>query len=175
MLKRYIDCDGVILDTERDLFKEYERQKPYYTNLTKEKYLRELDWYEWLRQAGDINDGIYILKSNDPTCADILTTVHSLEEGIEKVKYFRELDLKNNIILVPYNLRKDLIVDAKGFVLVDNYKANLDSWFNKEGLPVLFTKEDAIPNIGDYYQINSLTEAFDPKLDDKIREYQARL
>ena len=64
-MKKYIDCDGVILDTETGLFDEYYEKKKVNPDLKKILYLQQLDWVSWLAQAQILNDAIEILKSYD--------------------------------------------------------------------------------------------------------------
>jgi hypothetical protein len=170
MKKMYIDCDGVILDTERGLFERLMLEQKRNPSLTELEYLQKLDWHSWLRQAGDINDSIYILNHHNPDSADILTTVQSIEEGFQKISYFRELGVKNNIILVPYQIKKCDIVNPSNHILIDNAcKRNLDPWFNNGGLPVLFTmKDEEQRQLFDYYSISSLEEAFIPDFENKV-------
>ena len=97
---KYIDCDGVILDTEFGLFDEYNRLKDMGADIKRLTYLQQLDWREWIRQAKIINNAIAIIKEHNPDDTEILTKVHSLSEGLAKIEYFRELGIKNNIVLV---------------------------------------------------------------------------
>ena len=60
---KYIDCDGVILDTESGLFDEYHELKKLNPELKKRQYLHDMDWEYWIWQAGVIGDAINILKN----------------------------------------------------------------------------------------------------------------
>ena len=60
----YIDFDGVLLDTEKELFKEYHELKNKGIDITRERYLIEKDWEIWLKQADIIGDSLEILKKN---------------------------------------------------------------------------------------------------------------
>ena len=86
---KYIDCDGVILDTETGLFDEYHELKKINPELKKRQYLHDLDWEYWIWQASVLNDAVEILKSYDPKNVEILTRVHSLQEARAKINYFR--------------------------------------------------------------------------------------
>ena len=72
---KYIDCNGVIIDTETNLFDEYYRLKALNPTLTKQEYLENLDWDEWIRQAPVLNNSIELLKEHDPSDTIILTKV----------------------------------------------------------------------------------------------------
>ena len=49
-MKKYIDCDGVILDTETGLFDEYDILKKDNPELKRRVYLQNLDWKYWIEQ-----------------------------------------------------------------------------------------------------------------------------
>ena len=54
-MKKYIDCDGVILDTETGLFDEYDILKRGNPELKRRVYLQNLDWKYWIEQAAILN------------------------------------------------------------------------------------------------------------------------
>lgn len=135
---KYIDCDGVILDTETGLFDEYNRLKKENVGIKRSTYLQQLNWREWLRQAAIINDSISILKEHEPDDIAILTKVHSLYEASAKIEYFRELGLKNNVFFVPSDLDKSSIVNPTGHILVDDGLKNLDDWSAHNGISLFF-------------------------------------
>ena len=120
---RYIDFDGVILDTEDILFYDW-RNEPERFNMpwdTLDRYIERAMWKKILEQAPVINDAIYILKNIDCNDTSIITKVHSLDnEGAAKINYLRGCGVKQNIVLVPYNMSICDVVSAK-----DN--SNLDS------------------------------------------------
>lgn len=91
MIKKYIDCDGVILDTETDLFKEYDKLIEQGINITRRKYLQELDWNLWIYQAKILNNAIELLNNYDYKDTSILTKVNSMQEAMAKINYFRNL------------------------------------------------------------------------------------
>lgn len=176
---KYIDCDGVILDTVTGLFDEYDRLNNEGANLGRVTYLQQLNWREWLRQAPIINDSITILKEHDPKESVILTKIHSLNEGLAKIEYFRELGIKNNIVLVPYELSKPQVVQASESILVDDYLKNLDDWSKANGISFFFNQfgkneniynGEIIPN-KDYPLITSLDSIFS----EEINEYCKKL
>lgn len=140
---KYIDCNGVIIDTETGLFNEYYKLKKHNPSLNKQTYLEQLDWDEWIRKAPIVNNAVELLKSHDPTDTIILTKVSSLHEGVVKIDHFRNLGIKNSIILVPYSLQKSQIVNANGNILIDNSPKNLDYWYEAGGIPIFYSnKED---------------------------------
>ncbi len=141
----YVDFDGVILDTEDIAFKEL-RKNIDKTNLTENmviNYLKNLDWQMVLTEASEINDAISILKNADINRYTILTKIHSLEnEGVEKIKYLRKRGIQQNIILVPYNVKKSEIVNPNGNILIDDCLKNLDEWKYAGGYPIFFDRKN---------------------------------
>lgn len=157
-MKKYIDCDGVILDTESGLFDEYNKLKQINSELKKRRYLQEMDWNYWLEQAKILNDAIDILKSYNPSDTDILTKVHSLKEAVAKIEYFRRHKVKNNIIIVPDEIQKSQIVDARGSILVDDSNRNLIDWEINNGIAFSFGERES-----QFIKISSLDDVLNPE------------
>ena len=152
----FIDCDGVILDTETHLFDEYDKLKKSNPNLKRKVYLQNFNWETYLETVKDINDALYLLKSFNYSHADILTKVHSIEEAVAKIAYFRHNNIKNNIIVVPSDVPKSSVVEAKGNILVDDNNENLENWDLNNGYAIYFGNKDS-----KYFKINSLQEVLD--------------
>lgn len=152
----FIDCDGVILDTETHLFDEYDQLKKSNPNLKRKIYLQNFNWKTYLETVKDINDALYLLKSFNYTHVDILTKVHSIEEAIAKIAYFRHHNIKNNIIVVPGGVPKSSVVEAKGNILVDDNNENLENWVLNKGYAIYFGNKDS-----KYIKINSVQEVLD--------------
>lgn len=151
-MKKYIDCDGVVFNSEILLFDDEYRSLKMKDEFNKIKYIQTKDWNEILRKSEIINDAINILKELREFA--ILTKVHSLEnEGVAKIKFFRSLDIKNEIILVPYELKKTDVVDPKGNILVDDTIHNLDDWQEQGGISIFFNKDNL--DIDGWGKVNS--------------------
>ena len=136
----YIDFDGVILDTEKLLFEEW-RKNPNRNSLPeieKIKYIQNSNWNYILNNSSIINDSIYYLNSINPNNSAILTKIHSINEGKEKIEWIKKNNVKQNIILVPYNSKKSDIVSATNNILIDDCLKNLDEWSDNNGKPILF-------------------------------------
>ena len=149
---RYIDFDGVILDTEELLFKECRKNPDRHLLPIEEKikYMQSADWHKILLESPVINDSLYILKQMDTNTSQILTTVHSLtNEGYEKIKYLRDHNIAQNVILVPYLLKKSDMVNPYDNILVDDSLKNLDDWSLNGGCSLFFDKNNNnIDNFG---------------------------
>lgn len=144
-MKYYIDFDGVILDTEELLFKEWRKRIEHkkLSEIEKIRYVQEADWNYILNNSPVINDAIYYLKNIDFNSSVILTKVHSLtNEGSAKVNWIRRNGLKQSIILVPYDVKKSDMAMASGNILIDDCLRNLDDWVNSGGYPILFDIND---------------------------------
>ncbi len=164
IIKKYIDCDGVILDTEKDLFKEYDKLIEQGINITRREYLQNLDWNLWIYQAEIIKNAVELLNNYDYKDTSILTKVHSMQEAMAKINYFRNLKVKNEIIIVPFDAKKSDIVYAKNNILVDDYHKNLKDWKLSGGIPIYFGEKEQ-----EYDKITSLEEVLSNDIMRRIR------
>lgn len=164
---RYIDFDGVILDTEGLLFEEW-RKNPNRFNLPeieKIKYVQSQDWNHIVFDSPTIDDSIYILKQLDPNENAILTKVHSMgNEAQAKYKWRRVNGIIIPMIIVPYQYKKTDIVVAKDNELYDDGLFNLDEWKEAGGIPYLVDPNDDNydswhkPNVNNYPRVKSLSK-----------------
>lgn len=140
-MRKYVDCDGVIFDSEFWLFDDEYRRLKIQDEFNKIKYIQARDWYEILTKSEVISDAINILKEMREVA--ILTKVHSMEnEGVAKIKFLRELGVRNEIILAPFTVKKTDVVNPFGNILVDDTVHNLDDWKEKGGIPIFFNKDN---------------------------------
>ena len=163
----YIDFDGVILDTEDILFHEW-RKNPDRHLLgegAKIKYIQNRNWEEIINTSPVINDAIYHLKHMDPNNSAILTKIHSLNnEGLAKLKWAKDNNIKQEVKLVYYKHKKTDIVNPITNILIDDCLKNLDDWKLKGGIPIFFDKDDDNidswdePNTKCYERILSLSK-----------------
>ena len=162
----YIDFDGVILNTEELLFKDWRKipNRHLLSEDVKEEYIQTRDWEYIVNNSEIINDSVYNLKYIDPSTSCILTKINSLyNEGSAKIRWARKNNIKQNIILVPYLFKKTDIVDAYGNTLIDDSLHNLDDWVNNGGTPIFFDIDDDNidtwnrPNTNNYQKVLSLS------------------
>ena len=145
MIDLYLDFDGVLVDT---ITVTYEMMKELgieisNTNLVCNFY-KNLDWNNLLNNINEIDKAFYyiqILKETKIYNISILTTVNSLQEMIAKIVYIRKKDKDINIICVPKGVEKCNVVKPKNSILVDDYSGNLNTWYENEGIPIKFSKE----------------------------------
>lgn len=141
---RYIDFDGVILDTDEIIFAEWRKniKKQELTEDDKIEYIKNANWEEALKKSAIINNSISILKNMDTENTTILTKIHSSDnEGYQKVKFLREQGVKQNIIVVPHRLKKTDVVNPKDNILIDDSLKNLTEWYESGGYPMFFDKK----------------------------------
>lgn len=165
---KYIDCDGVILDTETGLFDVYNELKLMNPELKKKQYLHDLDWDSWIEQASVLDNAVDLLKFYYCDVVKILTRVHSMNEAIAKINYFRDNGVKNDIIIVPPGMNKTNIVDAFGNILVEDSNSNLVDWNECHGISIYYGKGES-----NFTSIKSLEEVLDDtKCKKLIKEYK---
>lgn len=141
-MKIYIDFDGVIFDTETLLFGKEYKQAKLDPNFDSIKYVHNLNWYDMILKSKEINNSISLLKEFK-TKVEILTKINTLDnEATAKIRILRSLGIKSNIILVPFNLKKTDVVDAKNNILIDDTVHNLDDWKLNNGIPIYFNKDN---------------------------------
>jgi len=145
--KIYIDCDGVILNSEKRLrqmkaqagFIEHTRESYYEYFKYAESHLNEWDYI--LKCADQINNSVDIIKKLESLKRkiNILTSIHSLYEMRLKVEILRKKwNLESDIIFVPPHFKKNEIVNAKNCLLVDDMSENIKSWNQAQGIGLLF-------------------------------------
>lgn len=166
----YIDFDGVIIDSVSTMFNEMDKFKDHRLMSEEEKirFIQDMDWNYILNNSEAINDSIYYLNQMNPKETSILTKVHSLNnEGGNKIKWARDNNIKQPLILVPYTLKKTDVVIAKGNTLIDDSIRNLGEWEENNGFPVLFDINDDgfdswnMPNTKEYQRVRTLSKFTD--------------
>ncbi len=163
---RYYDCDGVTLDTERELTETYYALKKVMPQISADWYYSNVDWKNWIETHGDLNGAIEILRGADPSTNSILTSINSIDELKYKVLFFRSVGVTIPVIGVPAHLKKSLMVDPVGNILVDDKKHNLEDWDAKGGLAI------------DINEINSLMDVIlmdEDTVKERIKNKQKRL
>jgi len=132
----FIDFDGVILDSEKRVV-ERKAAKP---NISWDEFFEELNWTELLRESKEINNSLSILRE---LCVlkkrhSILTKIHTLSEGYNKINYLRSKNIQTPVILVPPHVKKNEIYYPNGDILIDDTEKNIKHWNEAGGIGILF-------------------------------------
>lgn len=133
-MKVYIDFDGVLLDTDSVIDKEFDG------NGDRREFVKNYDWFKLMRDDLIISNAFeYINRSKFDV--NLLSKISSMCEGQAKIKYLRNKKINMDINLVPTLINKCDVVNAFGNVLVDDKLVNLDSWSSAGGISIFFNKE----------------------------------
>lgn len=87
-----------------------------------------------------------------------------MQEAMAKINYFRNLKVKNEIIIVPFDAKKSDIVYAENNILVDDYHRNLKDWKLSGGIPIYFGEKEQ-----EYDKIDTLEEVLSNDIMKRIR------
>lgn len=139
MKKEYlIDCDGVILNSQERFLEVMKDNK---NPIDWHNYLCSINWYLFLRECQEIDESIStLLKLQElKKLKGIITKIHSLEEGEQKLIYFRERDIIVPIFYtLPYQKKSEVFIPKKNHILIDDSKRNCKDWTNDGGTSLLF-------------------------------------
>lgn len=163
---RYIDLDGVILDTEDIIFNKLLFNR---NNLNEDfifPYVVNINWAYVLKNSKEINDSINILKNMNPSESAILTRIHSDQEADAKINYFKNIGIKQKVITVPYPLKKNEVVSASGNILIDDSLKNLREWTMAGGYPMFFDKNENNIDSWDEYNVKGFQRVL--RIDENI-------
>ncbi|MBQ4263055.1 MAG: hypothetical protein IJB83_02270 [Bacilli bacterium] len=158
----YIDFDGVVLDTISMLYKAFDE-----TGINPDDKVKVAEFYEEFDFETIVNDDLIINNSIDNIRKlvdsnlfeiSFLTHIHSLDEGVIKVKYVRKYFKDISVILAPREISKTMIVHSEGAILVDDYSGNLKEWEEAGGIAIRFNQK--LDSKG-YNTINDLSKLID--------------
>ena len=133
-MKVYVDFDGVLLDTDSVIDKEFDG------NGERREFVKNYDWFKLMRDDLVINNAFDYI-NNSKYEVSLLSKISSMCEGQAKIKYLRNKDVNIDINLVPTLINKCDVVNAYGNVLIDDKIVNLDSWSNSGGISIYFNKD----------------------------------
>ena len=141
MKKLYIDFDGVILDTIRVTYDMIANLKLGTDEEIRDFYYN-LDWNHIIKQTPELKESISCIKKIMATNkfeVNVLTHIHSYNEGVGKIEYINNKLKDVGVILVPKEINKCDIVNPKNAILIDDYLGNLDLWSDKGGIDIKFS------------------------------------
>lgn len=138
----YIYFDGVLVDTPNFIKEELR------TNGNSEETCRNLPWDYFLKNCNEIENNLANLrKISQKNKVVILTHVYSDKEKLAKEKFISEKLNNIKVIAVPHYIDKNLIVDPKENILIDDYSNNIDKWINSGGVGIQFKNEKRIEKL----------------------------
>ena len=150
----FIDCDGVILDSEQRMNKKKEERGYLNHNDGKEfdDYFKladsiEGEWEYIIEGASSLNSSVEIIRELEKMKRKlaILTKVHSLKEMQIKVSDLRQNRyIYSPIIFVPPGIQKYEVVIPNHQLLIDDSKKNINGWIEHDGQGLLF--DDKLDN-----------------------------
>lgn len=133
-MKVYVDFDGVLLDTDSVIDKEFDG------NGERREFVKNYDWFKLMRDDLIINNALDYI-NNSKYEVSLLSKISSMCEGQAKIKYLRSKGVNIDINLVPTLINKCDVVNAYGNILIDDKIVNLDSWSNSGGISIYFNKD----------------------------------
>ena len=136
-MKVYLDFDGVILDTDSVLDKDYSKT----IKVDRKEFIKNYDWDELLKKSEIIANSLDNIKKSKYDIS-ILSKISSMKEGIAKIKYLRDNDIYINVHLVPSEVSKSAVVDPKGNILIYDKIYNLEQWEQNGGTSIFFNKNN---------------------------------
>lgn len=92
-MKIYVDFDGVILDIDSIIDREFAKVK----DINRSEFVKNYDWNRLVNDATVISNSLYNLR-NSKYDTNILSKISSLNEEIDKVNYSRDNEVMTNII-----------------------------------------------------------------------------
>ena len=141
----YIDCDGVIFDSEIQAFKEM-HEKNIKKDLEITTYFRNADWSFLFQSGGILNDAVNkiqdLSESNMFLELYVLTHVCSFREAVFKTETFDYLLPNVTTITIPKDISKDEVegIQVSNNILVDDSNKKVIRWLSKGGIGVLFNR-----------------------------------
>lgn len=133
-MKVFLDFDGVLLDTESAIDKEYAGVG------NRHDFVKNYDWFKLMRDELIINNAFDYIKRSIYDVS-LLSKISSICEGQAKIRYLREKNVCIDINLVPTLIDKCDVVSANGNVLIDDKVSNLDKWSEHGGISIFFNKD----------------------------------
>lgn len=141
MKELYIDFDGVILDTIPHLYNAADEARKERHDVA---FYATFDFKKILKDENILNDSINCIQKiidSEKFSVAVLTHIHSLQEGIDKVEYIRKHFKDITIILVPKKISKTKMIHTEGAILIDDYADNLREWESEGGISVRFSQK----------------------------------
>lgn len=137
-MKVYLDFDGVILDTDSVIKREFMGD---YNSDERKQFVINYDWSKLMDDQLIINNSIDFIKRSKMNIS-LLSRISSISEGYNKINYLRRKGIYMDIHIVPTGITKSDVVKAKGNILIDDKIYNLDKWSEAGGISLFFNKDN---------------------------------
>lgn len=162
MKKLYIDFDGVIMTTNKNIDELILNNKLHLKTQDEiMKFIQNIQWENLLESSDEISDAfthLQTLNNSDDFSVSILTHVCSIQEAEAKKKLLSKKVGNIEVIPVPKTQEKCHFVDPTNAILVDDYTKNLELWEQHGGIGIKFTDKEhtkfkATYNLKDLFDI----------------------
>lgn len=159
----FIDCDGVILNSEKRMLERKDRagfkdhtDKTQFDDYFKYTEQNPSEWDYIIREAESINNSVEIIRELQylKKKIAILTKIHTLNEmrvKVDDIRNHRQITVP--IIFVPPGIKKHEVIIPNNQLLIDDSKKNIFYWIKNGGQGLIFDEE--IPQ-SEKSKINSL-------------------
>jgi hypothetical protein len=141
MRKLFLDLDGVLVNTNKYI-QETINNSNIDTSI-KEAFIelcKSFPWNNFLLKCEEINNSFELLNQlNKIYDLTIITHFYSFDEEKLKIDYITTNFKGIKYITVPFEKKKDEMVDAKNCILVDDYYVNIENWNNSGGIGLYFS------------------------------------
>jgi len=134
----FVDFDGVILDSQDRFLMDMKDNVDFNDWM---EYLNSIDWYNFIRECTEIDDSLSALEQLQKLkkLRAIITSIHSMEEGNQKMLFLRENNIEVPIIYVlPTQKKNEIYIPKITDVLIDDKQKNCEDWIKSGGSAILF-------------------------------------
>ena len=134
----FVDFDGVILDSQDRFLIDMKDNIDFNDWM---EYLNSINWYKFIRECEEIDDSIFALNELQELkkLKAIITSIHSFNEGREKVKFLREKKIYVPVLYVlPRQFKSEVYMPNKDDILIDDKLRNCHDWEKAGGNAILF-------------------------------------
>ena len=141
----YIDFDGVIVDTQKQIDYLFELYGSDINSVTWNNFLRNLDWENILNNSKEIDNSLDVLRELYKLKKEvyILSRVFSTNEVQRKIEYLRDNKVYTDFITVPERMNKSsVVIPNPNRLLVDDSEGNINDWKKNNGNTLWIPKEE---------------------------------
>ena len=151
----FIDFDGVILDSQDRFLMDMKDNVDFNDWM---EYLNSIDWYNFIRECTEIDESLSVLEQLQKLkkLRAIITTIHSMDEGNQKMIFLRERNIEVPILYVlPTQKKSEVYIPSIRDILIDDKQKNCNDWIEAGGSAILF---DSHADTNDKSKIKTLKQ-----------------